>query len=585
MCHGSAGRHAYSDENYGTNSIEWSAVRKQSVDRGILSAVLHVLEIVLSHLGQITTSTTLLFLNDCLGLVLLRYSFICLTSFSPGLFSQWREDFIQRMFDFASMHVPMVKRMIEKEEGNMERYLVENIKDPKRTITRVLPKIGRNYCEVLTDLETRAAAENAKWEKGLVSGAVYSGEQSHTSLLSKVYAIYSLANPLHIDIWPSINQCEAEVVSMTANLLNGGEGTGVVGATTSGGTESIILAIRSHLEVYGKKRGIFQPEIVCSTTAHAAVDKACEMFGIKLIKIPCCSKTFQLNPINAERKMSSNTILIFASAPSFPQGVIDSVEKLAELALRYNVGMHVDCCLGGFVLPFARMLGKGYAERVPKFDFECRGVTSISVDTHKYGYASKGTSVVLYRNKTLRRAQYFNFGKWSGGLYSTPTISGSRPGALLACAWASLITMGESGYKSRVKIILDATQRIGGAVSNIPGLCLLGGSPHAMIVCFASDNTFDIYDVGEKMAKIGWSLNSLQSPPCIHLCVTLKTADNVEKFIKNLSLVVKKVREESKSAGKKKRNSSAAIYGMAGTMPAGPVNELLKVYTDVTLSC
>lgn len=437
----------------------------------------------------------------------------------------------------------------------------------------------------MEDLQTRATTENAKWEKGLVSGAVYCGEPSHTSLLSEVYAIYSLSNPLHIDIWPTINQCEAEVVSMTADLLHGGEGTGIVGATTSGGTESIILAVRAHLEVYGKQRGIFHPEIICCSTAHAALDKSCEMFGIKLIKIPCCPKTFKLDPQTVERKMCSNTLLIFASAPSFPQGVIDSVEMLADLALRYDVGMHVDCCLGGFILPFARMLGSGYAEKVPNFDFECKGVTSISVDTHKYGYASKGTSVILYRNKKLRRAQYFNYGKWSGGLYSTPTISGSRPGALLACAWASLVTIGKAGYKSRVKVILDATQKVGKAVSNIPGLYLLGGNPHAMIVCFASDSTFDIYAVGERMAKMGWSLNSLQNPPCIHLCVTLKTAENADKFIANLTLAVKKIRTESKTSSVNKKDGSAAIYGMAGTMPAGPVNELLKVYTDVTLSC
>merc|ERR1712232_273817 len=281
------------------------------------------------------------------------------------------------------------------------------------------------------------------------------------------------------------------------------------------------------------------------------------------------------------RKMCSNTLLIFASAPSFPQGVIDSVEMLADLALRYDVGMHVDCCLGGFVLPFARMLGSGYAEKVPNFDFECKGVTSISCDTHKYGYASKGTSVILYRNKDLRRAQYFAYPEWTGGLYSTPTIAGSRPGALLACAWASMMSMGEDGYRERAKVILDTTQSLVKHVASIPGLRLLG-KPKSMIVCFGSDD-FNIYRVGDAMAHKGWSLNSLQRPACIHPCVTMPVAKHADRFVKDLKEVVQNVLAEYGRANKKE-GGTAAMYGKAGSLPAGTISELLKSYTDCMLT-
>ena len=180
--------------------------------------------------------------------------------------------------------------------------------------------------------------------------------------------------------------------------------------------------------------------------------------------------------------MTRNTILVYASAPSFPQGVIDPIAELSDLAVKYDVGLHVDCCLGGFVLPFAKKLGFD----VPPFDFGCKGVTSMSCDTHKYGYATKGTSVVLYRNRALRQAQYFTYPQWTGGLYATPTIAGSRSGGVLACAWASLVSLGDSGFSSRARSIMDTTGYIAKRVASIDGLYLLGSTPKAMVVCFGS---------------------------------------------------------------------------------------------------
>ncbi len=457
------------------------------------------------------------------------------------------------------------------------------------------------------DLTSRAETENKRWETGLVSGAVYGGEKSHTDLLNKVYSLYSLSNPLHPDIWPSINQCEAEIISMTANLMNGGD-KNVVGSMTCGGTESIIMSVRAHLQLYGTKRGINMPEIISGDTAHAGLNKACEMFGIRLVQVPCNEgSNFKLEAKEVEKLMNMNVIMIYSSAPCFPQGVIDPIEDLSSLAIKYGIGLHVDACLGGFVLPFATMLNFN----IPKFDFCLPGVTSMSADTHKYGYACKGTSVVLYRNKVradhtfdklycnflkmltrgyvlkaLRSAQYFNYSKWKGGLYCTPTIAGSRAGGLIACAWASLVSIGEEGFKSRVQLIMDATMEISRGVAEIKGLKLLGcdPSPHAMIVCFAAADGYDldIYQVGEGMSKENWSLNSLQNPASIHLCVTLKTVEYKDKFIKDLKETVHQLLLHP---SEKKEGGSAAIYGATGSMPAGPVNELLKVYTDVTLSC
>ena len=522
-----------------------------------------------------------LVLNDLLGIFLIHALIQSVQNLRRTSINEIKDDFIQKSFELAKEYVPMVKRELMKEEAKLEADLKKKMWKNRTDATKVLPKEGINTDLVLDSLKSRVSNENLKWNEGKVSGTVYSGEQFLTLLHKRVFGLYSLSNPLHVDIWPSVCQCEAEVISMTANLLNGGDDK-VVGAVTSGGTESIVLSVRAHLQEYGVQRGIKFPEIIAGDTAHAGLDKACDMFHIRLIKIACDERSgYQLDYKEVERHMSSDVIMIYASAPSYPQGVIDPIEDIGKIALKYHVGLHVDACLGGFVLPFARMMEYD----IPKFDFECSGVTSMSADTHKYGYACKGTSVVLYRNKTLRRAQYFSYAKWTGGIYGTPTIAGSRNGALIACAWASLVALGEEGFKHRVKLILEATKEIALGINNIKGLRVLGGDPKAMVCCFAADNDdLDIYEIGDAMSELGWSLNSLQNPSSIHICVTLNTVSHVPKLLQDLEKSVIKCIQKKKG-NQHKGGGTAAMYGMTGTLPKGPVNELVNAYTDINLSC
>lgn len=530
---------------------------------------------------HVILSTFFLYMNDFMGLLLLLSIASFLQSIRRMSWVEWKEDVVQILFDWAKVHIPMVKRELLKEEAKLEADLKKSMWKGRKTIRRMLPKEGVSPNTILESFRARVLEENQKWHQGRVSGTVYSGEEFLTKLHTQIFELYALSNPLHVDVWPSVCQCEAEIISMTAHLLNGGD-EGIVGAVTSGGTESIVLAVRAHLHVYGKNRGIRHPEIIAGDTAHAGLDKACDMFHIRLIKIPCRKENgYRLGPKEVEKHMGPDVIMIYASAPSYPQGVIDPIEDLSKIAVKYNIGMHVDACLGGFVLPFARMM----KYEIPKFDFECLGVTSMSADTHKYGYASKGTSVVLYRTKELRRAQYFSYAKWMGGIYGTPTIAGSRSGALIACAWASLVAVGEEGYKHRVKLIMDTTRKIALGISEIDGLCLLGGDPKSMICCFASDNNFlNIYAVSDAMTSLGWSLNALQNPASIHICVTLNTVDHVDSFLNDLKIVVRRCLDITNN-GKSHGAGSAAIYGMTGTLPKGPVNDLVKAYTDINLSC
>jgi sphinganine-1-phosphate aldolase len=515
------------------------------------------------------------FVPDILAMLLLSSvarTFYCVVHCSTG---EWKDWVVSALFDWAKEHVGPVKKEMDKEMQKVKDDIVKDAKSPRNNvILRALPKKGRLPKSVMKEICLSGKVDNAKWEEGLVSGTVYANSSAHTELMNAAYGAYSWSNPLHHGIWPSLNQYECEIIAMTSSMLNGGN-TEIRGATTSGGTESIILAIKAHREHYGIRRYIQHPELICGPTAHAAVDKACELMGIRKVVVKDDEEDFVLNPQSVDRLITSNTILIYASAPNYPQGVIDPVEELSKIALKYDIGLHVDACLGGFVLPFAKQLGYD----IPSFDFTNAGVTSMSVDTHKYAYASKGTSVVLYRDEELRRAQYFPYANWTGGLYSTPTIAGSRPGALLACAWAALVSIGEEGYQERVRLILQASQQIADGIENMKDVYVLGKQKPTMIVCFSSD-TLDIYRIADMMEKHGWSLNALQHPASIHICVTLNTVDHVDKFLSDLEESALKTRKEG-AVGKTK--GTAAIYGTTNSLPAGPVKDLLRVFTDMTL--
>jgi hypothetical protein len=345
--------------------------------------------------------------------------------------------------------LPSVQKQLADEKASVEKTLEADLKTKTRAMGEplfALPKQGQSAESILTLMKNALISEDEIWENGKVSGCVYHGDRNHQQLLNTAYSMYSLSvsilfcsqnltarydvsfylhtlcfiflqNPLHPDIWPSATKFESEIIAMCATMMTPGKKcTTVCGSTTSGGTESILLATKTHRQFYCQKYNITEPEIIACESAHAAIDKACDILGIRLIKLPMDPVTFKLNVSEVKRVISPNTIMIYGSAPTFPQGVIDDISGLSELAVKYDIGLHVDMCLGGFILPFAKKMGYN----VPDFDFDLPGVTSMSVDTHKFGYALKGSSVVLYRNVGLRHAQYFTCPKWPGGLYSTP---------------------------------------------------------------------------------------------------------------------------------------------------------------------
>lgn len=470
--------------------------------------------------------------------------------------------------------IPLVEKRLEGEYDDLMAELEESLKpyrDEFATYAQ-LPQSGRNYDDIIREMEALKAREESRWKEGFVSGAVYHGDEAHIRFLNRVYAIHSQSNPLHADLWPSTTKFEAEIVSMTADML-GARHTDdeICGTVSSGGTESILLAMKTYRDWARDTRGLSRPEMIVPVTAHAAFEKAAQYFNMEMVQIPV-DANFKADVTAARKAITKNTAVIVGSAPSFPHGIIDPIEELSQLARQNGIGFHTDACLGGFVLPWAERLGYD----VPPFDFRLPGVTSMSADTHKYGYAAKGTSVVLYRGRALRRYQYFTAADWPGGLYFSPTFAGSRPGALSAACWAAMVAIGEQGYMEATQKIVETASIIRQGIKEIPDLYVLGDP--LWNIAFASE-TLDIYKVMDQLSERGWNLNGLHKPACVHICVTLRhTQPGVaERFVEDLREAVAFVQANPEVEG-----GMAPVYGMAATIPMrSVVDDMLKRYMDL----
>ncbi len=476
--------------------------------------------------------------------------------------------------------IPFVKKIIEEEYAGIAEDMESVVRPYKEGYAAFprIPDVGLDKDEILREMEGLQSIEEPRWKDGFASGAVYHGANEHVDFLNRVYAINSQSNPLHADLWPSAVKYEAEVVSMAANMLgadslnaDSSPSEQICGSVSSGGTESILLAMKSYRDRARDRKRITSPEMVIPSTAHAAFDKAAQYFNIKPVHVPVGSD-YRADVDSARKAITKNTIVIVGSSPSFPHGIIDPIEELSELARERGIGFHTDACLGGFILPWAEKLGYD----VPPYDFRLPGVTSMSVDTHKFGYAAKGTSVVLYRGLELRHYQYFKTADWPGGIYFTPTFAGSRPGALSAVCWAALVSMGESGYLDATGKILETALVIKKGIGEIPELHVIGDP--LWVIAFGSE-TLDIYRIMEYLTDRKWSLNGLQKPPCVHICVTLRhTQPRVaRKFIDDLRSAVEHVKKNPTEKGR-----MAPMYGMAATFPDREmVGDALEMFLDV----
>ncbi|KAL2821907.1 pyridoxal phosphate-dependent transferase [Aspergillus granulosus] len=476
------------------------------------------------------------------------------------------------------LRFPGVRGQVDKQVStaieDLETKLVTSGPGVTRYLT--LPKEGWTAEQVRAELDKLVNLEHTRWEDGRVSGAVYHGGKDLLKVQAEAFEQFGVANPIHPDVFPGVRKMEAEVVAMVLSMFHGpSDGAGV---TTSGGTESILMACLAARNKARAERGVTEPEMIIPDTAHAAFIKASNYFGIKLHRVPCPAPEHKADIAAVRRLINPNTILLVGSAPNFPHGIVDDIPALSRLATFYKIPLHVDCCLGSFVIAHLKKAGfPSPYEEEGGFDFAQPGVTSISVDTHKYGFAPKGNSVLLYRNKTYRSHQYFIYPDWSGGVYASPSVAGSRPGALIAGCWASLMSVGENGYIKSCLDIVNAAKKFEVAINEDPRLSSnlqIVGQPMVSVIAFESKNdAIDIYDVADGMSAKGWHLNALQSPPAMHVAFTIPTAAAVDTLISDVAEVVEKElakAEERKRQGKAyvvKRGETSALYGVAGSIP------------------
>jgi sphinganine-1-phosphate aldolase len=420
------------------------------------------------------------------------------------------------------------------------------------TVTRGMPSEGRARVAILAELETMAREEDAFWETGKCSGTMYCGDHEHYDFVNRAFALFSHVNALQRDMCPSQTKFEGEIIAITLDMLHADAVTAThpVGLVTSGGTGSILHAVLAYREE-GRRRQVTRPNLVKPETGHPAFDKACHLFDVECRNAPIDRSDARVRVDEVAKLVDENTVVVVDSACNYGYGTIDPISDLGALALDRGVGLHVDACLGGFILPWGEELGYP----IPRFDFRVPGVTTISADTHKYGYGLKGTSVLAFSDKALRNGQYFALAGWSGGKYMSPGIEGSRSGGLLAATWAAMVSLGREGYLRYARQIFETAFAMRDVVRAHSELRIIGDPTF----CFAfMSDEFDIYHVNDFMRGRGWRFNGQQYPNALHIAVTRPQTQPgiIEAFSTDLAEAVAYAH-----AHQQEQPASGALYG------------------------
>jgi len=397
------------------------------------------------------------------------------------------------------------------------------------------PVAGTEAGEVLNFMETRRKKDFG-WEEGKMFGYVYHPGDELAETLESAHNMFLHDSRLNPTAFNSLRQMENEMVSMVGNLMHGG--SKVCGSLTSGGTESILMAMKVAREIKREQVPGVAVEVIAPLTIHPAFDKAAQYLDIKLVKTPL-RDDFRADVEEMAKAINKNTAMLVGSAPCFPYGLVDPIEEISDLARKNGLLCHVDACLGGFMLPFLEGLG----HRVPPFDFRVKGVTSISADSHKYGYSAKGASIILYRNPELRKHQFFVTTDWPGGIFATSTLQGSRGGGPLASAWAMVNNLGYEGYSKLAARAMKAAKKIQEWIEKIDGIELVS-NPEMSVFALRSC-VYNIYNIGDELSKRGWLIDCLQNPAAIHISISQNHIGIEADFIRDLKKVISGLRPEN----------------------------------------
>ena len=415
-----------------------------------------------------------------------------------------------------------------------------------------LPARGWSTDETLERLEALRATD-VRWKEGRAFSLAYLATPAAHELTTEAYRRFSGENALNVEAFPSLRAMQSDVLAIASRWLAAPESAR--GFFTSGGTESILMAVKSARGQF-RAAGITQPNMVLPTSAHAAFHKAAAYFDVELRLIHVCSETWRADPQAMAKASDANTILFVASAPQYPQGVVDPVADIAAIAAERGVNCHVDACMGGVTLPYLQRLGVP----LPAWNFVVDGVTSMSVDLHKFGYTAKGASVIMYRNAELRSHQGFVTDNWLGGMYGSSGALGTKSGGPIAAAWAVLHHLGDDGYEALTRSARDTTLAIAAAI-NADSRLVLRATPDATLLSFgAATPELDIYAVADGLAARGWYVDRQAPPPSIHLTVNAIHAQTHHEFLADLAATLDGVSGAGNATGAGSA-SSAGTYG------------------------
>jgi glutamate/tyrosine decarboxylase-like PLP-dependent enzyme len=413
-----------------------------------------------------------------------------------------------------------VKALID--ESIRPRDRVNHVKLPDVS----LPAHGTPHEELIELMRERKSAD-ADWRAGKTWSLIYPAGEEVDAVLRDANNLYLFENALNPFRFPSLADMEKEVVAMTARLLNAPPEAS--GSMTSGGTESILQAVRVARDRAKKECGVTSPKLVIPFSAHPAFAKAAKYFELELVHIPL-GDDLRADISKAERLIDDRTALVVGSAPNYPHGVVDDITALASLAASRGVPFHTDACVGGFLLPFMERAGYD----VPPFDFRVEGVSTMSADVHKYGFCTKGASVVLHRDGDhVLQHQAFFYEDWPGGMYGSLALAGARPASPIAAAWAVMNFLGEDGYVRLTKKTVE-TARLLRAGFEDAGFVTIG-DPIASVMAFGSvRDELDPMAVGDLMDDKGWHLDRQHGPDALHMMVSPEHASIVDEFLADL---------------------------------------------------
>ncbi|MFW2334129.1 pyridoxal phosphate-dependent decarboxylase family protein [Ilumatobacter sp.] len=400
-----------------------------------------------------------------------------------------------------------------------------------------LPRQGRPVDDIIADLERKRVGD-VRWQDGKTFGMVYDGGPGVHEVAERAAMLYLHENALNTKAFPSLGEIQSEVVRWTAGLLHGPDSA--AGFLTSGGTESIQCAVLAARERGRAERGIHAGEIVVAESAHAAFHKSAHMYDMPIHTTPVRAD-WTVDVEAMASAITDDTVLVVGSAPQYPQGVVDPIPEIASLAASVGANCHVDACMGGFVLPFAEMLGR----EIPPWDFRVEGVHSISADVHKLGYAPKGISVILHRTKELRRYQTWVFDRWLGGFYGSPNLQGTRSGLPMAAGWAVMQHLGVDGYVDLTRQTLENADRMRAGIAEIDGVRVLGDGDYHLVAMATdddSDDPVDVFALGDALLQRGWFHDRQGPPDSLHSTVSNSNTGVIDRYVNDLAECVAQVR-------------------------------------------